>query len=147
MFNFQVKCICIKVLEVKWPDLVKKVDDMISTYTSENECAIVTFLGLWESIISVKANLSVIDTKPFYSNLYSFIVVLNSSVPSTVWKHLLNLFNEVLCYGSTLALQVRFPFATFEKVLLQNVIHSLIDVSLNFRNAWRKNRAHSLITS
>ncbi|KAK6622912.1 hypothetical protein RUM43_008763 [Polyplax serrata] len=100
-----VKCICIKVLETKWPALVKKVDSMISTYTSENECAIVTFLGLWESIISVKANLSVIDTKPFYSNLYSFVVVLNSSVPSSIWKHLLNLFNEVLCYGSTLALQ------------------------------------------
>ncbi|KAL0274229.1 UNVERIFIED_CONTAM: hypothetical protein PYX00_006700 [Menopon gallinae] len=100
-----VKCICIKVLETKWPELVKKVDGLISSYTSENECAIISFLGLWESIISVKANLSVVDTKPFYSNLYSFVVILNSSVPSAVWKHLLNLFNEVLCYGSTLALQ------------------------------------------
>lgn len=107
LFSLQVKCICIKVLEAKWPALVQKVDGMISVYTPDYECAVLTFLGLWESIISVKANLSVVDTKPFYLNLPGFIAVLNASVPSTVWKHLLNLFNEVLCYGSTLALQVR----------------------------------------
>lgn len=101
----QVKCLCIKALEGKWPAIVKKFDGMIGTYSNEHESTIVTFLGLWEAIISVKANLSVVDTKPFYAHLDNFVVLLNSSVPPGIWKHLLGLFNEVLCYGSTLALQ------------------------------------------
>lgn len=102
----QVKCLCIRALEAQWPAIVKKFDGLIGSYSSEYESTIVTFLGLWEAIISVKANLSVIDTKPFYANLDSFVVLLNNSlVPPGIWKHLLGLFNEVLCYGSTLALQ------------------------------------------
>lgn len=101
----QVKCLCIKALEGKWPAVVKKFDGMIGTYSNEHESTIVTFLSLWEAIISVKANLSVVDTKPFYAHLDNFVVLLNSSVPPGIWKNLLGLFNEVLCYGSTLALQ------------------------------------------
>lgn len=103
-----MKCTCIKVLEKQWPALVKKVGEMISEYRADNECAIVTFLGLWKSIIAIKpANISVNEAKTFYTYVYSFVVLLNSSVPSVVWKHLLNLYNEVICYGNTLALQVR----------------------------------------
>ena len=101
----QVKCLCIKALEAKWPAIVNKFHSMIGTYSSEHESTIVTFLGLWEAIISVKANLSIVDTKPFYAHLDNFVVLLNSAVPPGIWKHLLGLFNEVLCYGSTLALQ------------------------------------------
>lgn len=101
----QVKCLCIKALETKWQDIVQKFDGMIGTYSDEHESTIVTFLGLWEAIISVKANLSVVDTKPFYAHLVQFVGLLNSSVPPGIWKHMLGLFNEVLCYGSTLALQ------------------------------------------
>ncbi|XP_067007452.1 protein lines [Anabrus simplex] len=101
----QVKCLCIRALEAKWPVLVKKFDGLIGSYSGEHESTIITFLGLWEAIISVKANLSVVDTKPFYAHLDSFVVLLNSAVPPGIWKHLLGLFNEVLCYGSTLALQ------------------------------------------
>ncbi|KAJ9576947.1 hypothetical protein L9F63_006473 [Diploptera punctata] len=101
----QVKCLCIKALEAKWPAIVNKFHSMIGTYSSEHESTIVTFLGLWEAIISVKANLSVVDTKPFYAHLDNFVVLLNSAVPPGIWKYLLGLFNEVLCYGSTLALQ------------------------------------------
>ncbi|XP_063233762.1 protein lines [Bacillus rossius redtenbacheri] len=101
----QVKCTCIKALESKWPAIVRKFDGLIGSYSAENESTIVTFLGLWETIISVKANLSVVDTKPFYAHLENLVMLLNSSVPPGIWKHLLGLFNEVLCYGSTLALQ------------------------------------------
>lgn len=101
----QVKCLCIKALEAQWPAIVKKFNGMIGSYSSEHESTIVTFLGLWEAIISVKANLSVVDTKPFYAHLDRFVALLNSAVPPGIWKHLLGLFNEVLCYGSTLALQ------------------------------------------
>nr|CAD7392377.1 unnamed protein product [Timema cristinae]CAD7427442.1 unnamed protein product [Timema monikensis] len=101
----QIKCLCIKALEAKWPAIVDKFDSLIGNYSNENESTIVTFLGLWEAIISVKANLSVVDTKPFYAHLNNFVMLLNSAVPPGIWKHLLGLFNEVLCYGSTLALQ------------------------------------------
>lgn len=101
----QIKCLCIKALESKWPTIVSRFDSLISSYSSTYESTIVTFLDLWEMIISVKANLSVVDTKPFYDHIDSFVALLNSGVPPIIWKHLLNLFNEVLCYGSTLALQ------------------------------------------
>ncbi|KAL1124456.1 hypothetical protein AAG570_001082 [Ranatra chinensis] len=96
----QIKCLCIKALEAKWPSVVSRFDRLL-----QNESTAVTFLGLWEAIISVKANLSVVDTKPFYAYLDRFVMLLHSRVSPIIWKHLLDLFNEVLCYGSTLALQ------------------------------------------
>lgn len=101
----QVKCLCIKALEAKWPAIVSRFDGLISSFSPRHESTVITFLGLWEAIISVKANLSVVDTKPFYAHLDGFVALLNSGVPPVIWKHLLALFNEVLCYGSTLALQ------------------------------------------
>lgn len=101
----EVKYICIKILGAKWPDLAEKVGEMITNYVPENECAIVTFLELGSKIISAKATFSIVDTKPVYRHLYSFFVLLNSSVPSVVWKLFLSSFNEVLCYGSALGLQ------------------------------------------
>ncbi|CAH0380690.1 unnamed protein product [Bemisia tabaci] len=101
-----VKCLCIKALELKWPAIVTRFENLIASHDSKSEeSTIVTFLDLWEAIISVKANLSVSDTKPFYSHLNQFLLILNSRVGPVIWKHTLSLFNEVLCYGSTLALQ------------------------------------------
>ncbi|XP_015173705.1 PREDICTED: protein lines [Polistes dominula] len=104
-----VKAMCVKVLESKWTTLVSKFDAILASYTPQHESAVVTFLDLWESIISVKANLSVIDTKLFYSQLDNLVSLLNSNVPCIIWRHLLKLFNEILCYGSTLALQDVLP--------------------------------------
>ncbi|KAJ1519970.1 hypothetical protein ONE63_004202 [Megalurothrips usitatus] len=101
----QVKSLCVKVLEAKWPALVTKFDSLVSSYASEHEATVVTFLELWEALISVKANLSVADTKPFYAHLDNVVMLLAPNVPPVVWKSILNLLNEVLCYGSTLALQ------------------------------------------
>lgn len=101
----QIKCLCIKALEAKWPSVVNSFDRILRTYPTQHESTVVTFLGLWEAIISVKANLSIVDTKPFYAHLASFVALLNASVSPIVWRHMLDLFNEVLCYGSTLALQ------------------------------------------
>jgi len=104
----EVKCACVRVLETKWPLLVSKFEILVSPYRTENEATVVTFLALWEALISVKANLSVADTKPFYDNvknLVALLVAFPPIVPAVVWKSLLSLLNEVLCYGSTLALQ------------------------------------------
>ncbi|XP_075214148.1 protein lines homolog [Lycorma delicatula] len=100
-----IKCLCIKALEAKWPSVVSRFGALITSFSQSYEATVITFLALWEAIISVKANLSIVDTKPFYAHLDGFVSLLNSGVPPMIWKHLLNLFNEVLCYGSTLALQ------------------------------------------
>ncbi|XP_066587312.1 protein lines [Prorops nasuta] len=107
--SMQVKALCVKALESKWTILVSKFDTILGSYTPQHESAVITFLDLWESIISVKANLSVIDTKLFYSQLDNLVELLNGSIPGVIWRHLLGLFNEVLCYGSTLALQDNLP--------------------------------------
>lgn len=104
-----IKAMCVKALESKWIILVSKFDAILSAYTPQHESVVITFLHLWETVISVKANLSVIDTKLFYSQLDNLVVLLNTSVPGVIWRHLLGLFNEVLCYGSTLALQDVLP--------------------------------------
>nr|XP_023026509.1 protein lines [Leptinotarsa decemlineata] len=105
-----IKGLIIKSLESKWPELIYRVQNLILHNSSvQSQTCILTFLALWESTISVKANLSVIDTKPFYAHLEIFVSMLNSQLPPVVWKQLLSLFNEVLCYGSTLALQDMLP--------------------------------------
>lgn len=130
----QIKCDTIKFLENKWPALVKNISSLItqtslpanprqqSRYSNANlqnphfmsnaECCILTFITLWESIISVKANLSVIETLPFYVHLINFELLLNQNLSSLIYKQMLQLFNEALCYGSTLALQDLLPEET-----------------------------------
>lgn len=110
-----VKCLTIKFLERLWPELVDDVKKLITSYIdlSNAENCILTFLSLWENIISVKANLSVVDTKPFYMDFQNFIgFLLYTDIPPLIYTQLLSLFNEVLCYGSTLALQDALPDET-----------------------------------
>ncbi|KAJ8981695.1 hypothetical protein NQ317_003416 [Molorchus minor] len=105
-----IKGLIIKSLESRWPELIHKVQNLILHNPSIHaQTCILTFLALWESTISVKANLSVIDTKPFYAHLEIFVGMLSSNLFPIIWKQLLSLFNEVLCYGSTLALQDMLP--------------------------------------
>lgn len=125
-----IKCLTIKTLEHHWPVLVKNMKLLLLRYLNlpNSENCILTFFSLWENIISVKANLSVIDTKPFYADLQSFVDLLrNTVVPSLVYAHLLSLFNEVLCYGSTLALQDILP----EEICC--LAHSIVRYVKDFR--------------
>lgn len=109
-----LKCITIKILENKWPALVKIMSALIANHLDvENaENCILNFLQLWENIISVKANLSIVETLPFYAQLDKFELLLNQNLSCTVYKQMLCLFNEALCYGSTLALQDMLPDET-----------------------------------
>lgn len=110
-----LKCIAIKNLENKWPALVKNMSTLIlsNRNTTFAENCVLTFLNLWESIISVHTNLSIVETLPFYAQLDKFeMLLLNDHLPSTIYKQMLTLFNEALCYGSTLALQDMLPEET-----------------------------------
>lgn len=117
----RIKCETVNRLGKKWPALVEVVSRMIKALSgsqSQNpqsltaiatETCILTFLRLWESIISVKANLSVVETQPFHAQLDHFQLLLLSTKSSVIYKQMLTLFNEALCYGSTLALQDFIP--------------------------------------
>ncbi|KAJ6649319.1 Protein lines [Pseudolycoriella hygida] len=103
----------VKILANKWRALLETMKELISRSNNEfAEYSILTFLSLWESIISIQANLSVIDTHPFHAQLQQFAELLNSNLSTTVYKQMLSLFNEALCYGSTLALQDTIPDET-----------------------------------
>lgn len=105
-----LKCETVKILENKWRALLETMKKLIPRNNHEyGECSILTFLSLWESIISVQANLSVIDTHPFHAQLDQFEKLLSRNLSTTVYKQMLTLFNEALCYGSTLALQDSIP--------------------------------------
>ncbi|CAL8139522.1 unnamed protein product [Orchesella dallaii] len=101
----EVKNMCVSALEIWWNRLLTKFQNMMKNYEERNEAPIVTFLTLWLSIISVKSNLSVIDTKHYYMHLSTFVPLLTPSLPPIIWKKLIDVFNEILCYGSTLSLQ------------------------------------------
>lgn len=125
-----IKCLTIKTLEHHWPVLVKHMKLLLQRYLNlpNSENCILTFFSLWENIISVKANLSIIDTKPFYADLQGFVDLLrNTMLPSLIYTHLLSLFNEVLCYGSTLALQDILP----EEIC--SLAHSIVRFVKDFR--------------
>ncbi|XP_075165615.1 protein lines homolog [Haematobia irritans] len=109
-----LKCITIKILENKWPALVKNMSSLIANHldVESAENCILNFLLLWENIISVKANLSIVETLPFYAQLDKFELLLNQNLSCTIYKQMLCLFNEALCYGSTLALQDMLPDET-----------------------------------
>lgn len=125
-----IKCLTIKTLEHHWPVLVTHMKSLLNMYLNlpNAENCILTFFSLWENIISVRTNLSVIDTKPFYADLQNFVDLLrNTTLPSLIYTNLLSLFNEFLCYGSTLALQDILP----EEIC--TVAHTIVRFVKDFR--------------
>lgn len=111
----KLKCETVKIIENKWPALLRNMNVLISSQRewSRGESLIITFLELWKSIISVNANLSVNDTHPFHAQLDNFEEMhLNHNLSPTIYKQMLTLFNEALCYGSTLSLQDIIPDET-----------------------------------
>lgn len=110
----RLKCEAIKMLENKWPALVNNMNNLITSHREMGsaESCIVTFLGLWECLMSVDASLPVGETLPFYAQLANFELLLNQNLSCTIYKQILAVFNEALCYGSSLALQPDVPVGT-----------------------------------
>uniref|UniRef100_A0A182W9M1 Protein Lines N-terminal domain-containing protein n=1 Tax=Anopheles minimus TaxID=112268 RepID=A0A182W9M1_9DIPT len=129
----RIKFETINILGGKWSALVKHISSLTRAQANSSnpavmvatETCILTFLRLWESIISVKANLSVVETQPFHSQLDSFQLLLLVTKNAVIYRQMLTLFNEALCYGSTLALQDLIP----EEVgsLAHNIVRSVKD--------------------
>lgn len=125
-----IKCTTMQILENKWPALVATMTTLIESQriNSYAESCTYTFLGLWQNIISVKANLSVVETMPFHVQLEGFSDLLEKRLSVNCYRHMLALFNEALCYASTLALQDLLPEETIK--LSQRIIRLIKDSSL-----------------
>jgi len=103
----QVKCLVIKMLDPVWPvftqSLVKTLN--LKSYSLSAETYLCEGFKLWQSLISVRANLSFIESRMFSSDLASVLPRLTGVVPGSVWRSALDTVSECLCYGTTLGLQ------------------------------------------
>lgn len=113
-----VKTKVIEVLQTRWQMIVLKFIRYMSSFdhctdvTNEpfnhkmGHLAIVEFIKLWTSMVSIKTNLNVMNIKYFYADLGQMLILLRRpKVQPVVWKNIINLFNESLCYTTTLAVQ------------------------------------------
>ncbi|VVC34217.1 Protein Lines, N-terminal,Armadillo-like helical,Protein Lines, C-terminal [Cinara cedri] len=115
-----VKTKVIEVLQTQWQMIVLKFIRYMSSFdhcTDLNNSdepfnhkmghlAIVEFIKLWTSMVSIKTNLNVMNIKYFYADLGQMLILLRRpKVQPVVWKNIINLFNESLCYTTTLAVQ------------------------------------------
>lgn len=130
-----LKCNIVSALKIKWSVLVESMGDCIShtECNDHTENTILTFLTLWQRIISIQTNLSVVSTLPFHAKLTTFLdILIRGNLSVAVYKQILTLFNESLCYGTTLALQAVLPEETsrlaneiFNGVKTQRIFNSL----------------------
>lgn len=113
-----VKTKVIEVLQTQWQMIVLKFVRYMSSFDyctdTSNELfnhkmghiAIIEFIKLWTSMVSIKTNLNVMNIKYFYADLGQMLILLRRpTVQPIVWKNIINLFNESLCYSTTLAVQ------------------------------------------
>lgn len=113
-----VKTKVIEILQTQWQMIVLKFIRYMSSFDhctdTINEpynhkmghLAIVEFIKLWTSMVSIKTNLNVMNIKYFYADLGQMLILLRRpKVQPVVWKNIINLFNESLCYTTTLAVQ------------------------------------------
>lgn len=113
-----VKTKVIEVLQTQWQMIVLKFVRYMSSFDHcidiSNEpfnhkmghLAIIEFIKLWTSMVSIKTNLNVMNIKYFYADLGQMLILLRRpKVQPVVWKNIINLFNESLCYTTTLAVQ------------------------------------------
>lgn len=136
-----LKCNIVNALKNEWSNLVDSMGDCISVLHRNHrhfeyaENTILTFLTVWEHIISVKANISFDTTLPFHEKLTTFErILISGNLSVAIYKQILTLFNESMCYGTTLALQsdselpeetTRLANEIFNSVKSQRIFNSL----------------------
>ena len=99
----EIKCAITALLENRWVPVTQRFCRLLTRPAHETE--VLAFLRLWTTIISVKNNLSIVETKSFYGRLEGLMASLGADASPHVWRAVLDLYAEVLCYGSTIALQ------------------------------------------
>ena len=68
-----------------------------------------TCLTLWKSLVDVKSNMTLHQAREFVSSIKFLIDKIPKESNALVKRKWLEIFNEVLCYGSTLGIQSDVP--------------------------------------
>ena len=68
-----------------------------------------TFFNLWKKLVSIRSNLGVSVSRDIISSTSLLVPELICPKPCLIWRKQVDVLNEVLCYGSTLALQNDVP--------------------------------------
>ncbi|XP_031637754.1 protein lines-like, partial [Contarinia nasturtii] len=103
-----LKISILKKLKTKWYNLVFKIRTLLQSNRNlqYNENTVVTFLTLWERIISVDSCIEYESTVPFHLHLQELTrILIEGKLPTQIYKQILTLFSASLCYTTTLALQ------------------------------------------
>jgi len=110
--EMQVKCLVIKMIDPVWPQFTSSVIRVLSSSSSSSlhhQLFLCEAFKLWQSLISVRANLSFLESRVFSADLPNCLPLLTPRTPATVWRSLLDTVSECLCYGTTLGLQTCPP--------------------------------------
>ncbi|XP_043235462.1 protein lines-like [Amphibalanus amphitrite] len=99
----ELKCAITAQLENRWIPITQRFCRLLAR--PEHETEVLAFLRLWATVISVKNNMSIAETKSLYARLEWLLSSLGNDASPHVWRAVLDLYSEVLCYGSTIALQ------------------------------------------
>jgi len=113
----QIKCLVIRNIEPYWSQITTNLHNYLrqmgSSSTSPTSPPAQLYLcegfKVWKFLISVKANLSFVDSRCFTAHLPSSLPLLHATTPGPVWRAVLDTVSECLCYGSTLGLQTVAP--------------------------------------
>ena len=105
--EMQVKCLVIKMMDPVWPQFTSSVIRVLSSARSSlhHQLYLSESFKLWQSLISVRANLSFLESRVFSADLARCLPLLRPATPATVWRAVLDTVSECLCYGTTLGLQ------------------------------------------
>ena len=105
--EMQVKCMVIRAMDPVWPRftgvLIKSLSS--SSNSLSREVFLTEGFKVWRSLISVRANLSFVESRVFTADLPSCLPLLRAETSSSVWRAVLETVSECLCYGTTLGLQ------------------------------------------
>jgi len=105
--EMQVKCLVIRAMDPIWPQFTGCLLKVLSSNTNSLSTEIFLSEGfkVWRCLISVRANLSFVESRVFTTDLPSCLPQLSSSTAPSVWRSVLDTVSECLCYGTTLGLQ------------------------------------------
>ncbi|CAG0921332.1 unnamed protein product, partial [Notodromas monacha] len=121
-----VKLTCLEILARFWPRVV-------SCAKARGLATSSAFMSLWTTLVAIHSNVPEKWARAFVAPLAGFLPDLAASRDVISWRHGLDVYNEALCYGSTIALQEDVPdeALALSRVVLRSIGTLLVSVPLN----------------
>ena len=103
----QIKCMVFKIIEPVWTKFTQLLIRHLGSrhMNTDTEVFLCESFALWQNLISVRANLSFVESRGLSSDLATCLSQLGDTTPGPVWRSVLGAVSECLCYGTTLGLQ------------------------------------------